>query len=464
MPRNRAKLTHQFCLSVKPSAVTREYLDGTSGLALRVTPAGSKTWTMRYRLRGTERRLTIGSFLDVPLADARDRYAEASRLVRHKRDPRDQPAAPPDAPPPAPAPAPSNPPRQDLAPPPPAPVPSIPPHQVLAPPAPVRQIGAGTLLLAEVGELYLDACELGNHRPRRPKKKRAKTQKTIRGERSAFYRYIEPRLGFYRPDDLERETIQAFVDRIEREDTDSGARLAKKTLHSIYSYALWRGHAITNPCVLVTYPPSGERDTVLSDDELRMVWRTFSPPLVYDAPVSAGVGCSILLDMVLLQRIGEVQQMRLSQLNFDSSLWEIPEELTKNRRHHVVPLPPLAMKLIGVALDLRGPIESDAVFPGGRDPQVTVLPTAATRAFNRVRRALHWPGIGPHDLRRTGATRLAAPPLSVPPFIISKLLNHVSDTGRAAAVTSIYNRYEYLAEKREALCKWQDELVRILRL
>ncbi|MGO8224765.1 site-specific integrase [Rhizobium leguminosarum bv. trifolii] len=464
MPRNRSKLTHQFCVSVRPSADTREYLDGTTSLALRVTPAGSKTWSMRYRVAGTEKRLTFGSFSDVPLAAARDRYADACQLVRQKRDPRDQPAVPPAAPPTAPgtAPASSIPPHQDPSPPSQA-VPSIPPDLHLAPP-PVGQTWAGTLRLAEAGELYLDACELGRHRPRRKKKRRIKRPKSILAERGSFRRYIEPRLGEWLPDDLDMKTIQAFVDKIETDDTESAARLAKKTLHSIYSYALWQGYASRNPCVLVTYPPSGDRTTELSDEQIRMVWRTFSPPVGgKDAPVSPGVAYSILLAMVLLQRIGEVLQMKLSQLDFRSALWEIPPEATKNGQRHVVPLPPLAVKLIGEALAARGPMDSDAVFPGGRDPQMPVRREAATRAFARVRRALKWPDICIHDERRTGSTRLAAPPLSVQPFVISKLLNHTSDKGGAAAVTSVYNRYEYLAEKTDALCKWQDELERILR-
>ncbi|MDX0333399.1 DUF4102 domain-containing protein [Sinorhizobium meliloti] len=458
MPRNRAKLTHQFCVSVKPSADTREYLDGTTRLALRVTPAGSKTWSMRYRIAGKEKRLTIGSFSEVPLATARDRYADARTLVRHKRDPQDHPA-PPDAP--TTAPAPSIPPQLVLAPPP-VPLPPLRSQQDLAP-APAGHPTPGTLRLAEVGELYLEACELGRHRNRRKKKLRTKTPNSILAERRSFNRYIEPRLGTYWPDDIDMQTIQDFVDTIEREDTESAARQAKKTLHSIYSYGLWQGHASRNPCVQVTYPPTGDRSTVYSDEQIKMVWQTFTPPVeVKDAPVSPGVAYAIQIAVVLLQRIGEVQQMKLSQLDFRNNLWVIPEDVTKNRMLHVVPLPPLAVKLIGEALAARGPMDSDAVFPGGRDPQISLRRDAAPRAFCRMKRALKWPDIRLHDARRTGSTRLAAPPLSVPPFVISKLLNHSSDTGGAAPVTSVYNRYEYLAEKTEALRKWEDELERIL--
>src|SRR5665213_1679455 len=47
-------------------------VDGVRGLALRVSPVGAKTWTMRYRNRdGEQRRHTLGTYPEVGLADAR---------------------------------------------------------------------------------------------------------------------------------------------------------------------------------------------------------------------------------------------------------------------------------------------------------------------------------------------------------------------------------------------------------
>ena len=47
-------------------------VEGVRGLALRVSPVGVKTWTMRYRNRdGEQRRHTLGTYPEVGLADAR---------------------------------------------------------------------------------------------------------------------------------------------------------------------------------------------------------------------------------------------------------------------------------------------------------------------------------------------------------------------------------------------------------
>jgi len=53
--------------------------------------------------------------------------------------------------------------------------------------------------------------------------------------------------------------------------------------------------------------------------------------------------------------------------------------------------------------------------------------------------------------------------LGFPRFIVSKVLNHASDTGNSAAVTSVYDRNEYLPEKRHALDAWALRLQEIVK-
>jgi hypothetical protein len=55
-----------------------------------------------------------------------------------------------------------------------------------------------------------------------------------------------------------------------------------------------------------------------------------------------------------------------------------------------------------------------------------------------------------HDLRRTFSTQLHA--LGVAPHVIEAALNHVS--GHKGGVAGVYNVYEYLDEKRDALERW----------
>lgn len=62
-------------------------LGDSGGLYLYVTPKGAKSWRMKYRFNGKEKRLTFGLYPDVPLAEARDRRDEARRMLRENKDP-----------------------------------------------------------------------------------------------------------------------------------------------------------------------------------------------------------------------------------------------------------------------------------------------------------------------------------------------------------------------------------------
>ena len=59
----------------------------SAGLYLFVTPAGARSWRLKYRYGGKEKLLTFGLFPDVGLADARERRDDARKLLRAKIDP-----------------------------------------------------------------------------------------------------------------------------------------------------------------------------------------------------------------------------------------------------------------------------------------------------------------------------------------------------------------------------------------
>ena len=64
-----------------------------------------------------------------------------------------------------------------------------------------------------------------------------------------------------------------------------------------------------------------------------------------------------------------------------------------------------------------------------------------------------------HDLRRTVVSGLAR--LSVPPHVADKILNH--QAGTISGVAAVYQRHEFLAERREALDRWGAHVEHIVR-
>jgi integrase len=61
-----------------------------------------------------------------------------------------------------------------------------------------------------------------------------------------------------------------------------------------------------------------------------------------------------------------------------------------------------------------------------------------------------------HDLRRTGRSEMAR--LKVDDIVAERILNHVP-----RGMVKVYNQYQYLDEKREALNLWARELRKITR-
>ena len=64
-----------------------------------------------------------------------------------------------------------------------------------------------------------------------------------------------------------------------------------------------------------------------------------------------------------------------------------------------------------------------------------------------------------HDLRRSAATGMAS--LGIAPHVVDKILNHSS--GKIAGVAKIYNRFEYLPERRAALEAWARHVESLIR-
>ena len=265
---------------------------------------------------------------------------------------------------------------------------------------------------------------------------------------------------------LNREVLPVWPDRyiseIERPDVlrlldsivDRGAPvLANRVLSILKQFFRWsveRGYLEMSP-IAELRPPTIEksRDRVLTAEEIAEVWNA-APDLGFP------LGPWFRFMMLTAQRRGEVTRMEWSHVDLDAALWSLPRESTKAGRSHDVPLAPEAVEL------LRGMprFEGRYVFTttsGDRPLQGFSRAKAAIDAKIKERRRerwfkddiAHWVV---HDLRRTVATWMAQN--SVPPHVLAAILNHTP--GSTQGVTSIYNRFRYSEERREALEAWAE--------
>ncbi|KAB0676000.1 tyrosine-type recombinase/integrase [Aureimonas leprariae] len=394
------------------------------GLSLRVTPAGVKSWTFRYRdATGDRKRISLGRLDDVPLYDARAAAAVERAKIHTGIDP------------------------------------ATAKRQAKTKAAAVLQAPT----VAEIAERYFREAPRGRHKPNG----REKRGGTLEVERYYYDRLIEPEFGKDRIGELTRSRIQSFVNDVVDEHAPTTARQCRVVLQAIFTFAVWQEDVDRNPCQFVAVPRLKARERVLTDDELRAVWIGFAEASdIEKVHVGRSVALAVMIAATTLQRRAEVTGMRKIEIDLGARTWTIPGERTKNHLTHVVPLSDLALRLIKEALQLSG--NGPCVFPSPRDPERSILPTALSHAWRRLVPHLKLqagtPTIRPHDLRRTGGTLLTSERIGIPRFVLSKVLNHISDAGGGAAVTAIYDRNAYLPEKRRALDAWAALLTEIVEL
>ena len=84
----QVNLTVKKLESLKPKTKRTEYWDASlSCFGVRVTPNGDKVFCIMYRINGKLRRMTLGEYPILKLADARDMAKDAFKLVRNGIDP-----------------------------------------------------------------------------------------------------------------------------------------------------------------------------------------------------------------------------------------------------------------------------------------------------------------------------------------------------------------------------------------
>jgi integrase len=263
--------------------------------------------------------------------------------------------------------------------------------------------------------------------------------KTAREWRRIFQHDVLPRWGERPLAEITKGDVLVLLDekaaRRERKGTAEGAGVqANRTLTRLRTFFRWcvaNDICTADPTLGVRKPvKEASRDRVLTDDEIMRFWDG-SVPL-----------CRLLL--LTAQRVGEVSGMRWSEIDFDSRTWTIPKERAKNGKAHTVHLSSLATEVLAEV-----PHRGDRLFTGNNIDGIKARLEAAVGAGDWTL----------HDLRRTAVTGMAR--LGIAPHVADRVLNHQAGTIRGVA--AVYNRFEYLEERKAALEAWGrfvDSLVR----
>jgi len=419
----------------------------TPGLCLRVS-GGTKAWVVRYRANGKQRRFVLG---DAPvragdpgmaLADARIKAASILRAAKREG---------------------ADPAGERLR------------SRAEAKAQPIKTFN-------DLADAYLQACRNGEWKPRGKRQ----SPRTIKDAEESLDRYVRPELGELPLGDISRVTVRKMLRGLVARGIGAQANKAVGVVGRIYAYAIaeWEGRLVAvNVATGLPREPETPRTRILSDVELKALWGALLDPSGLSLPpeveggkptpvyLSRSMAILLQLAMLLLQRRGELAGMMLSELNLEQALWLIPAERMKGRRPHLVPLPPAAVALIREAVRLaqeaqpkEGARPNDfPIFPSPRDRARAIRPGTVTHALAPIMKALAIEKASVHDIRRTGSTIMTSERLGISPFIRSRVLSHLTETGGGAQVSAKhYDPNPYIAEKRAALAAWEGLLLDIV--
>jgi integrase len=138
------------------------------------------------------------------------------------------------------------------------------------------------------------------------------------------------------------------------------------------------------------------------------------------------------------------------EIDIAGRTWKLSSERTKNAKPHEVYLSDQAAAVLS-----RVDESSEFVFSrSGNTPFQDF--SLAKRELDQLSGITGW---RLHDLRRTCVSGMAR--LGIAPHVADKILNH--QNGTISGVAAVYQRHEFLAERRMALEIWGAHLEQIIR-
>ena len=390
------KLSDPAVRKAKPEAKSYKLSDG-GGMYLEVMPNGSKYWRLKYRFMGKEKRLALGVYPDITLAEARERRGEARKLLAHDTDP-----------------------------------------------GAVKQSQKRQAKQSAANSFEAIAREF--HKLKTP----IWTAHHATDWINILEREVFPKFGSRPIIEIEAPDVLDILRAVEARGTFETRGRILQRVRAVFSYAIASGRSRHNPATEISGAlaprPKVQHFAALSEKELPVFLRDLeeykerakSSPIVFAA--------TRLLALTFV-RTGEVRGAQWSEFDLDAGLWTIPAERMKAREAHTVPLSKQAVQVIRGLQPLTGHV--DELFPsrngGGIISENTVL-----KVIERIGYKGRMTGHGFRTIASTYLNNLG----TIRPDMIEVQLAH----GDKNQVRAAYNRADYMEYRTAMMQFWADTL------
>lgn len=391
-------LTDTAIRNAKPKEKPYKVTDA-QGLYLLVNPRGSKLWRVKYRMNGVERKLALGSYPEITLAEARAARDAARRQLAHAVDP-----------------------------------------NVAKRQARIEASIRASNSFATVAEELID------------KKTREGLAEPTLEKMRWFVKLLGPDFGKRPVTDITPQELLHELRKHERRGRLETANLLRSFASRVFRYAVATARAERDPAQLLigalTTAKVKHFAAITDPTEFGALLRAID-----DYQGDPSVMFALRLAPHVFQRPGELRQMEWAEIDFQKAVWTIPIAKMKMRQPHSVPLSRQALAILNEMRSLSG--SGRYVFP-------SIRTRARPISDNTINAALRRMGYSKEQMTahgfRTSASSLLNESGKWNPDAIERALAHMV----AGSVRRIYNQSAYWGE-RVAMAQWWSDYLDELR-
>ncbi len=331
--------------NAKPQSKPYKIADG-EGLFLLVTPTGGKYWRLKYFFAGKEKLLALGVYPEVSLADARDRRAQARKVLAAGNDPGE-----------------------------------------------AKKEAKRLTMLKSANGFEALAREWYD------KRKHEWAPITAEVALGRLERFVFPKLGKRPIAEITAPELLAALRAIEDRGALETTRRVANICGQIFTYAIATGRAERNPVpdlrgALKT--PVVKHRSYLQEKELPLYLKQLE---AYDGSPQTRLALRLLL--LTFVRTNELRAAEWQEIDWDKAEWRIPAERMKMKEQHIVPLAKQAIPLLRELQRMTG--NRRYLFPNEHSPATFMSENTMLYALYRM--GYHSRATG-HGFRSTASTIL----------------------------------------------------------
>lgn len=386
-------LTDTALRAAKPTDKPYKLYD-ERGLYLIVNPNGGKWWRLKYYLEGKEKTISLGTYPDVTLAQARGKRDDAKELVAGNTDPSR--------------------------------------HR--------KETKAKSKLDAQNTFKAVATDWHALHNKNKSQRHQQRVQRWLE-----FYLY--PTLGDKAVSSITAPMVLDTTSILQNQGKLETAHRVIQTAGQVFRYAIQKGFASYNPTpdLKGALPPPVVKNmaAMIEPKDVGQLLRSID---AYRGTLT--VQCALKLAPLLFQRIGELRHMKWADLDFDNNEWRYL--VTKTKTQHIVPLSRQALEIIKTMQQFSG--RGVFVFPGGRTHERPMSENAINAALRNMGYDTQAEITG-HGFRAIAQT-LGEQELGLDPKHIERQLAH----SVANPLGTAYERAQFLKDRKVMMQKWADYL------